>query len=83
MPGHGTWTPALVTTSNAVLVPFSIKLTITSLTTGESTSFAAGKEAAERTATTACGFEQVFTNSQTGESHQVSGVLEVLSRPLG
>ena len=31
----------------------------------------------------ACDFEQVFTNAQTGESHQVSGVLEVLSRPLG
>lgn len=82
-PGHATWTPALVTTSNAVLVPFSIELTITSLATGESTTFAVSKEAADRAATTTCRFEQVFTNPQTGETHQVTGVLEVLSRPLG
>lgn len=83
VPGHGTWTPALVTASNAVLVPVSIKLTITSLTTGESTSVAVSKEAAERTVTTTCRFEQIFTNPQTGETHQVVGVLQVLSQPLG
>jgi len=64
-------------------VPLSIKLTITSLTTGESTTFAVNKEAAERTATTTCGFEQIFTNPQTGETHQVAAVLEVLSQPPG
>jgi hypothetical protein len=83
VPGHGAWIPALVTTGNAVLVPFSINFTITSLTTGESFNFAVSKEAAERTATTTCRFEQTFTNPQTGETHQVVGVLEVLSQPLG
>jgi hypothetical protein len=83
VPGHGRWTPALVTTGNAVLVPFSSEFTITSLTTGESFNFAVSKEAAERTATTTCRFEQTFTNPQTGETHQVVGVLEVLSQPLG
>jgi len=83
VPGRASWTPALVTTSNAVLVPFSIELTITSLATGESTNFAVSKHVADRTATTTCRFEQVFTNPQTGETHQVVGVLQVLSQPLG
>jgi hypothetical protein len=83
VPGHGTWTPALVTAGHAVLIPFSITLTITSLTTGESTTFAVSKEAGDHTSTTTCRFEQVFTNPQTGETHQVVGVLEVLSQPLG
>jgi hypothetical protein len=65
-----------------VLVPFSIEFTITSLTTGESTTFVVSKKAGERAAATTCRFEQVFTNPQTGETHQVVGVLEVLSQPL-
>jgi hypothetical protein len=35
VPGRGEWAPALVTTSNQVLVPFSFDITITNLTTGE------------------------------------------------
>jgi hypothetical protein len=81
VPGQGQWTPALVTTSNAVLVPFSLELTITSLTTGESSTFSVSKQAAARTATTTCRFEQTFTNPQTGETHRVVGVLEVLRQP--
>jgi hypothetical protein len=83
VPGHGGWIPALVTTSNAVLVPFRLELTITSLATGESVTFAVSKQAATRTKTTTCRFEQTFTNPQTGETHRVVGVLEVLSQPLG
>lgn len=83
VPGQGGWTPALVTVSNAVLVPFRLELTITSLSTGESATFAVSKQAAARTATTTCRFEQTFTNPQTGETHRVMGVLEVLRQPLG
>ena len=53
-----------------------------SLSTGESSTFVISKEAAERPATTTCHFEQTFTNPQTGETHQVVGVLQVLSHPL-
>ena len=81
VPGQGGWTPALVTTSNAVLVPFSLELTITSLTTGESSTFSVSKQAAAVTATTTCRFQQTFTNPQTGETHRVVGVLEVLRQP--
>jgi hypothetical protein len=82
VPGRGAWIPALVTSSHAVLVPFRLEFTITSLTTGESSTFTTSKEAAARTATTTCRFEQIFTNPQTGETHQLVGVLQVLSQPL-
>jgi secreted PhoX family phosphatase len=81
VPGQGQWTPALVTSGNAVLVPFRLELTITSLNTGESSTFSVSKQAAEVTATTTCRFEQTFTNPQTGETHRVVGVLEVLRQP--
>jgi hypothetical protein len=35
VPGHGRWAPALITTTNAVLVPFGFAFTVTNLTTGE------------------------------------------------
>ena len=35
-PGQGNWTPALVTTSNQVLIPFSFHLTVTNVATGRS-----------------------------------------------
>jgi hypothetical protein len=81
VPGQGGWTPALVTSGTAVLVPFRLELTITSLTTGESVTSTVSKQAAEVTTTTTCRFEQTFTNPQTGETHQVVGVLEVLRQP--
>jgi hypothetical protein len=81
-PGQGGWVPALVTSGHAVLVPFSLAFTITSLATGESSTFTTSKEAAVRTATMTCRFGQIFTNPQTGETHQVVGVLQVLSNPL-
>jgi hypothetical protein len=80
--GRGAWTPALVTTSNVVLVPFSFEFTVTNLTTGDIVfQEAVSKEAAEATATTTCSFQETFTEG--GETFQLVGVVEVLSQPLG
>ena len=81
--GQGGWVPALVTSGHAVLVPFRLEFTITSLATGESSRFVISNEAAERMASTTCHLEQTFTNPQTGRTHQVVGVLQVSSHPLG
>jgi hypothetical protein len=83
VPGQGGgWVPALVTSGHAMLVPFRLEFTITSPATGESSTVVISKAAAARTATTSCHFEQKFTNPQKGETHQVVGVLQVLSHPL-
>lgn len=82
VPGRGTWTPALVTTSNAVLVPFSFDITLTNLTTGQIVFHeTVSKEPADVTATTTCTFQETFT--EMGETFQVVGVVEVLSQPAG
>ena len=62
VPARGMWTPALVTTSNVVLIPFSFDITVTNLATGEIVfQEAVSKEPAERVATTTCQFEETFT----------------------
>jgi hypothetical protein len=76
------WTPALVTTSNQVLIPFSFEFTETNVATGEVVfEEAVSKEPADRTATTTCSFTQTFT--EDGGTFQLVGVVEVLSQPLG
>jgi hypothetical protein len=80
--GRGLWTPALVTTSNQVLIPFSFDITVTNVATGEVVfEEEVSKEPADRVATTTCSFTQTFT--EDGETFQVVGVVEVLSQPLG
>jgi len=82
VPGRGMWTPALVTTSNQVLIPFSFDTTVTNLTTGDIVfQETVSKAPAEHVATTTCSFQQTFT--EDGETFQVVGVVEVLSQPLG
>jgi hypothetical protein len=83
VPGRGEWAPALVTTSNQVLVPFSFDITITNLTTGETFQETVSKPPADQTATTTCSFEQTFTDPETGETFQLVGIVAVLSQPLG
>jgi hypothetical protein len=81
-PGRAVWTPALVTTSNQVLIPLSFEFTLTNLTTGEIVfEEAVSKEPAERVATTTCSFTETFTEG--GQTFQFAGTVEVLSRPLG
>jgi hypothetical protein len=82
VPGRGMWTPALVTTSNQVLIPFSFDITVTNVATGEVVfEEAVSKPPAEQVATTTCTFTETFT--EAGQTFQVVGVVEVLSQPLG
>ena len=76
------WTPALVTTSNQVLIPFSFQFTLTNLTTGDIVfQETVSREPADRTATTTCTFGETFT--EDGVTFEFEGVVEVLSQPLG
>ena len=76
------WTPALVTTSNQVLIPFSFQFTLTNLTTGEVVmEEEISREPADRVATTTCTFGETFT--EDGVTFEFVGVVEELSQPLG
>jgi hypothetical protein len=81
VPGVGMWTPALVTTSNQVLIPFSLEFTLTNLATGETEQAAFSKEAANRVPTTTCTFSETFTEG--GVTFEFSGVVEAMIRPPG
>jgi hypothetical protein len=81
VPGQGQWTPALVTTSNVVLIPFSFDITITNLTTGETFHQTVSKEAVNHAANATCSFAATFTDPQTGEMFSVVGTVEGLHAP--
>ena len=79
-PGQGNWTPALVTTSNQVLIPFSFDITVTNVATGEVVfEEEVSKPAASRAATTTCTFGETFT--EDGQTFVFEGVVEVLLTP--
>jgi hypothetical protein len=79
-PGQGNWTPALVTTSNQVLIPFSFHITVTNVATGEVVfEEEVSKAAASRAATTTCTFGETFT--EDGQTFVFEGVVEVLLTP--
>jgi hypothetical protein len=79
-PGQGNWTPALVTTSNQVLIPFSFHITVTNVATGEVVfEEEVSKAAASRAATTTCTFGETFTEG--GQTFVFEGVVEVLLTP--
>ena len=80
VPGVGMWTPALVTTSNQVLIPLSFHITLTNVTTGEVVfEDEVSKAAASRAATTTCTFGETFT--EDGQTFVFEGVVEVLLTP--
>ena len=79
-PGRGTWSPALVTDSNQVFIPFSFDITATDLTTGETFTFAVSKEAGN-VATQTCSFTITDTDPETGHLVSVVGIVEVLLTP--
>ena len=82
VPANGRWTPALVTTSNQVLVPVSFEFTLTNLATGDIVSQeSVSREPAERVATTTCTFGETFT--EDGVTFEFVGVVQVLSQPAG
>jgi hypothetical protein len=79
-PGQGNWTPALVTTSNQVLIPFSFHITVTNVATGEVVfEEEVSKAAASRAATTTCTFGETFI--EDGQTFVFEGVVEVLLTP--
>jgi hypothetical protein len=84
VPGHGRWAPALITTTNAVLVPFGFAFTVTNLTTGEVIfTDAFSKEPAEHNpTTTTCTYQGDFTDEE-GNIIRVQGTVDVVSHPLG
>ena len=80
--GRGLWPPALVTTSNQVLIPFSFDTTVTNVATGEVVfEEEISREPADRVDTTTCTFGDTFT--EDGVTFEFVGVVEVLSQPLG
>jgi hypothetical protein len=80
--GQGQWPPALVTTSNQVLIPFSFHFTVTNAATGEVVSEEAySKKPADRVATTTCTFGDTFT--EDGQTFVFEGVVEALLTPVG
>ena len=81
VPGQGAWTPALVTDSNQVFIPFSFDITFTDLTTGETMTFAVSKEAGNHVATQTCSFTITDTDPETGHLVSVVGIVEVLLTP--
>jgi len=82
VPAQGQWPPALVTTSNQVLIPFSFHFTLTNVATGEVVSEEEfSKAAATRAATTTCTFGETFT--EDGQTFEFVGVVEVLLTPVG
>jgi hypothetical protein len=80
VPGQGQWTPALVTTSNVVLVPFSFDITFTDLTTGESFHLTVSKEAVNQ-ANATCTFAVTFTDPETGDMLRIAGTVAGLHVP--
>jgi hypothetical protein len=80
-PGRGAWSPALVTDSNQVFIPFSFDITFTDLTTGETLTFAVSKEAANHVATQTCSFSLTDTDPETGHLVSIVGMVEVLLTP--
>ena len=75
-PGRGTWSPALVTDSNQVLIPTSFDITFVDLTTGETFSVDVSKEAGNHLATQSCSFDVTFD-----DLFRVFGTVEVVLTP--
>jgi hypothetical protein len=80
-PGVGLWTPALVTTSNQVLIPVSYEFTNINLATGEIERASFRKQPANRLPITTCTFREIFTEG--GVTFEFSGVVEAMIRPPG
>src|SRR5215207_5929378 len=82
VPGQGQWTPALVTTSNVVLIPFSFDITVTNVSTGEIVfQDAFSKREADQAANETCTFAITATDPETGETFSIVGTVEGLRTP--
>jgi hypothetical protein len=76
VPGQGQWTPALITDSNQVLIPFAFDVTFVDLTTGETFPVVVSKEAGNHLATQSCSFDATFE-----DLFRVFGTVEVVLTP--
>jgi hypothetical protein len=81
VPGQGQWTPALVTDSNQVFIPFAFDITFTDLTTGETFTVDVSKEAGNHLATQSCSFTITTTDPETGDLVSIAGTVEVVLTP--
>lgn len=84
VPGRGNWTPALVTDSNQVIVPFSFDITVTNTDTDPDTVVVhevTTKEPVGRVDTTTCQWSGNF--EENGQHFEFVGIVEVLTRLLG
>jgi hypothetical protein len=81
IPGHGNFTPALVTTGTGVIVPFSFDLTFTDVTTGESEHETAVKGAGSNPDTVTCTINFTSTDPDTGHVFNIQGTVIALVIP--
>jgi hypothetical protein len=81
VPGQGQWTPALVTTSNQVLIPFAFDITFVDLTTGDSEHVQVTKKARNPLGTQSCSFDVTATDPETGDMFRIFGSVVVLLAP--
>jgi hypothetical protein len=81
IPGQADFTPALVTTSNQVVVPFEFDLTFTDLTTGESETETAQKGPGTNPNAVTCTIDFTSTDPETGHEFNIAGTVTALITP--
>jgi hypothetical protein len=82
-PGRADFTPALATTGNQVLVPVTIDLTFSDLTTGESEDLTAVKGAGQNPNAVSCTVNFTTTDPETGHLVNVQGSFTAVITPVG
>jgi hypothetical protein len=81
IPGRADFTPALVTTSNQVVVPFEFDLTFTDLTTGESDTETAQKGPGTNLNAVTCTIDFTSTDPETRHEFNIAGTVTALITP--
>lgn len=82
-PGRGAFTPALVTTGNQVLVPVTVDLTFTDLTTGESEEVSDVKGAGQNPNAVTCTVDFTTVDPESGDLFNVQGSFTAVVTPVG
>jgi hypothetical protein len=83
IPGRGEFTPALVTTGTQVLVPVTVDLTFTDLTTGESEDFTDVKGAGQNPNAVSCTVDFTDIDPETGHLVNLRGSFTAVVTPVG
>jgi hypothetical protein len=81
IPGRSDFTPGLVTTSNQVIVPFTIDLTFTDVTTGESETFSVVKGSGTNPNAVTCTIDFTSTDPETGHEFNIAGTVTAVITP--